>query len=193
MGGLVNLQSLINGVAKTRPKNSGIVAVHSARLTNASDAVAVLCDTSASMAEIAGSKPRIAHLHEAIDSLAAETVTIAVEFNSIAREFPWRSGVRFSPSGGTDLAAALCHLRSHRPRRTIVISDGEPQGEAAALAAAKSITGRIDVIFVGDERNTRARDFLLSLARSTGGTAVSVDLAKLGAAGVAAKVRGYLQ
>lgn len=54
---------------------------------------------------------------------------------------------------------------------TLIITDGEPDSEADALAAAAEITGRIDVIYCGREDNRRAIDFLSRLARSTGGRA----------------------
>lgn len=82
------------------------------------------------------------------------------------------------PSGGTALHLALDLAGTVRPLRTLVISDGQPDSEAAALTAAGAITGSIDVIYCGPDSDTAARAFLTRLARTGGGRYVHSDLVR---------------
>jgi hypothetical protein len=97
--------------------------------------------------------------------------------------FSGQNQVMFCPDGrphnfggGTDLAGALrfAKVADVPGIRFVVISDGEPDSEAAALSTARGYTNRIDVIYVGSELNPRGRDFLTKLAAQSGGTAVTV-------------------
>ena len=57
-----------------------------------------------------------------------------------------------------------------KPRKTIVISDGQPtDNEAAILDVAARMTGAIDTIYCGPENNYRPIEFLKRLAKDTGG------------------------
>lgn len=82
--------------------------------------------------------------------------------------------------GGTNLAGALrfAKMADVPGIRFIVISDGQPDNEEQALAAAKTYKNRIDVIFVGPETNPTGREFLRKLAQASGGIAVTADRAK---------------
>lgn len=83
--------------------------------------------------------------------------------------------------GGTDLAGALKFAKvADVPggMRFIVISDGQPEDERAALRVAATYKNRIDVIFVGNERFPTGRDFLERLAKASGGQAVTASRAK---------------
>jgi len=79
--------------------------------------------------------------------------------------------------GGTDLAGALRFARvaDVDGMRFIVISDGEPNNETAALQEAALYRGRIDVIYVGPEDDPTGRRFLARLANASGGTIVTAD------------------
>lgn len=79
--------------------------------------------------------------------------------------------------GGTNLAGALRFTRvADVPgMRFFLISDGEPNNEEEALKAATQYKNKIDVIYVGPERNPRGRDFLTKLANTTGGKTVTAD------------------
>jgi hypothetical protein len=68
------------------------------------------------------------------------------------------------PEGGTNLAGALIHIRPLRPRRVIVISDGEPNDPEAALAAARALATHVASYFCGDENNFAAIAFLRALS-----------------------------
>lgn len=83
----------------------------------------------------------------------------------------------FAPGGvpryigsGTDLARALAfvHAADGCEMRFIVISDGQPNDQEAALREAKTFTSRIDTVFVGPEGDPGAA-FLKRLADASGG------------------------
>jgi hypothetical protein len=86
-------------------------------------------------------------------------------------------GKPFNQQGGTDLEGALQFARmADVPGiRFIVISDGEPDSQAGALAEARKYTNRIDVIYVGPEHSPAGRDFLARLAAASGGGLVTAD------------------
>ena len=80
----------------------------------------------------------------------------------------------FAPGGvpayeghGTNLAGALrtLHKLCQGVSRLIVISDGSPNSESDALDAAAKITCQIDTVYIGDEGDSRARQFLERLAQ----------------------------
>lgn len=98
------------------------------------------------------------------------------------------STVQFEPGGkpvmlggGTELGAALRFVKvadAIEGMRFILISDGEPYDPAECLGIAKTFKNKIDVIYCGPEDRPAGRDFLQSLARATGGQAVTADRAK---------------
>jgi hypothetical protein len=79
-----------------------------------------------------------------------------------------------SLGGGTNLAGALEVAARRKPRKTIVISDGLPDSEIAALEAAERMTGAIDTIYCGPDEHP-AVQFLQKLSRQTGGREVTWD------------------
>jgi hypothetical protein len=89
-------------------------------------------------------------------------------------------------SGGTNLAKALAFVRiaDIKGMRFILISDGSPDDEGAALHEARQFQNHIDVIYVGPEDRPYGRDFLQRLAKLTGGKSVTADCAKQLSAGV---------
>jgi Mg-chelatase subunit ChlD len=75
------------------------------------------------------------------------------------------------PAGGTDLAAALTFVMpADGTVRFVVVSDGQPDDEAAALRVASRMTSRVDTVHVGPEDDVAGRAFLERLAAAHGGT-----------------------
>ena len=135
------------------------------------DKIGVLADVSGSMGDADGGsrerKTRFQLLQEALAGLPPDVLVIS--FDNDVCELPSARHLRLL-GGSTALHLAIDAATKHSPVRTIVISDGEPDNEAAALAAADKLTGIIDVVYVGSPSNTRARAFLESLARAGAGT-----------------------
>lgn len=88
-------------------------------------------------------------------------------------------GVPAFQGGGTDLAGALTFAKQADVPgvRMIVISDGEPDSEPAALQEAKSIKAPISTIYVGPEGGY-GQDFLRRLAAANGGQSATADRAR---------------
>jgi hypothetical protein len=101
--------------------------------------------------------------------------------------------VEFLPGGiprwqhmSTDMAAALRFARmADGVCRVVVVSDGEPDSQEAALNEAREYKHPIDVIFIGPKGGHGER-FLLDLARETGGKRFTADRPGELAAGVIA-------
>lgn len=95
--------------------------------------------------------------------------------------------VRFCPGGlpagvktYTDLAKALRFLKDFDGAgiRIVIVSDGEPDEAAAAMAEARTFTSRIDTVYVGPE-NGPGRQFLADLSAATGGVSVNQKTTEL--------------
>jgi hypothetical protein len=65
-----------------------------------------------------------------------------------------------------------------QPARVIVISDGQPDDEAAALKAADELGCRIDVIYCGPDYDAKAIAFMQRLARLGCGECVVEDVVR---------------
>jgi hypothetical protein len=143
------------------------------------NSIVILCDVSESMNLMAGGKRRIEHLREALLAVVP-TVPSAqlIAFGSIPTTIPGPEYL-INPSGGTALHLALEAAAAYRPSRTVVISDGRPDNEWKALAAANLLTGLIDVIYCGPASDHRAIEFMERLARSAGGRVIVRDLRAL--------------
>ncbi len=92
--------------------------------------------------------------------------------------------VEFAPSGkplfqgaNTNLAKALqfARMADIAGMRFIVVSDGQPDDERAALDVAATYKGRIDCVYVGPETDRRSQEFLNKLANAHGGQQVTAD------------------
>ena len=122
---------------------------------------ALVLDISGSMAATLGPNVR------AIDELRK----VADQFRDV-RRFEFHSSTREiqanekigDPRGGTNLALALMTVKAKGIKHAVVITDGQPDDEDAALAAAKGM--KIDVFYIGPDP---APEFCRDLARETGG------------------------
>lgn len=93
-----------------------------------------------------------------------------VAFSSTAVFCP--GGVPMRLGGGTDMGEALRFVKvaDDAGLKIILISDGEPNSESEALAAARQFKTRIDTIYIGPEDDYHGgRAFLQRLAKATGG------------------------
>jgi hypothetical protein len=81
------------------------------------------------------------------------------------------SGIPIFYQGGTDLENALkfCKIGDVAGMQFIVISDGQPDDDEAALAIARTYQNRIDTIYTGPESSIGGREFLRRLADASGG------------------------
>ena len=100
----------------------------------AKDRIVILADVSPSMAEADGGmrecKTRFALLTEALRDLPKEVCVIA--FSGSTHEVSSAAGVRLDMDmGGTALHLGIEAAARHKPVRTIIISDGEPDSEGA--------------------------------------------------------------
>jgi hypothetical protein len=129
----------------------------------------ILIDTSSSMDTLVGNRRRI-------DILAC-ILAATMQGTSAARPFAFSSdlieldnavtehGINLpEPSGGTALAEAFEKIAPLRPHQLLVITDGEPDDERAALNQAKLLNCVIHVRFVGDEGNRAAVAFCRNLS-----------------------------
>ncbi len=144
--------------------------------------VVVLVDTSGSMdsADTPQGKSRYSVACDELSSLQNKLPgkVAVVSFSSDVMFCP--NGQPHNFQGGTDLAKALefCKVADVKGIRFIVISDGQPDDQTAALQIARTYKNRIDIIYVGSEVSSRGRDFMNELARSSGGIAVTSDSVK---------------
>jgi hypothetical protein len=155
------LQALIQQASKL-PPTTGVSAQYRARLTSGGSTQVVLADVSSSMDESAGVRRKIDVLRDALDASLGSATLIA--FASLPTVITSPQDLPL-PEGGTALHLALDAAAAYRPARTLVISDGVPEDERAALAAADRLTGAIDVIYCGPDSARDAIAFLRQLAR----------------------------
>jgi hypothetical protein len=186
------LQALIKGAAKGLPATTGETERFKARLSGAGQGVVILADTSSSMAESAGARTKAEILREALDQVWPDLQGgRLVAFDSTSRELMSPTTLP-SPSGGTALHLALDAAAAHRPAKTLVITDGRPDSESEALAAADRLCGVIDVIYCGPDVDQVAIDFLRRLARLGAGRAVIRDVVKVYWPALSADIRTVL-
>ncbi|MBJ7223593.1 MULTISPECIES: vWA domain-containing protein [unclassified Brenneria] len=188
------LQALIRKSASTLPATTGTVARYEERLNRTDGPRIILADLSGSMESPAwGQRRKIDLLCEAVDSIlgnAREPVRL------IAFAGTPVDGISQLPrealSGSTALHLALDCAARHRPRATLVISDGQPDDEEWALAAARNLPGRIDVLYIGPDIEKSAIQFMQRLARLGCGDCVTNDLAQTGQPALERSIRQLL-
>jgi Mg-chelatase subunit ChlD len=139
----------------------------------------ILVDTSGSMASF--DNDRLSRYDRACEELERlqgnlEGRIAVISFSGNVSFCP--SGVPINYGGGTDIAGALkfAHVADGCVDRFILISDGEPQDESAALREAKKFTTKIDTIFIGSEGGD-GQDFLHRLAAASGGSSATIKQA----------------
>lgn len=185
------LQALIAGAAKSTPAVTGETDRYHARFNRASQAVVILADVSTSMAQRAGSRRKIEVLREALAGVWADLPGgELIAFSSVPASVVAPADIP-EPNGGTALHLAIDEAAKSRPRKTVVISDGQPDSESLALAAADRITGIIDVIYCGPDSDTDAIAFMYRLARAGCGRVVRADFAA-GSLAIGREVRAVL-
>lgn len=128
-------------------------AIRAKRMADASNELIVLADVSGSMSDVIGSSGMSKHHHLGIalaDVRKYHPEAKVLAFASSARFLTAKDSRLPQPGSmlgfGTNLANALREAATLKPRKTIVISDGLPDDESAALAEAAQITGIIDTI-----------------------------------------------
>nr|WP_308006628.1 hypothetical protein [Xanthomonas albilineans] len=169
---LINpLQSLVKKAAQTLPATTGKTAIQQAKLDRRSGTTVILADVSSSMESVAeDGRRKIDILRDAVDAARGRARLIA--FSRTVRQVEQIP----EPEANTDLAAGLAFAKSLDPGTTILISDGEPDNESAALAQARNFRGAIDVLYIGPEANARAIDFMRRLAAAAGGSVTINDI-----------------
>jgi hypothetical protein len=142
----------------------------------------LLLDVSYSMnAPMLNGKTRITGLREAVTGILKNRPgTTMAAFGLTPQIDPPKGEVEFvtvvpDAQGGTPLAEAIMFAGTNGFGRCVVISDGAPNDRSAAIDAARTFGGQIDVLFVGDAGDPGS-DFLDELARLTGGTRFEGDL-----------------
>jgi hypothetical protein len=133
------------------------------------DQIVVLADVSISMSARDGGsregKTRFALLREALQSLPSGVKIVAFSDEAHVTTV---EAIRLE-EGCTALHKAIQLAATFQPVRTVIVSDGEPDSEDEARKAVEKLTGIVDVVYCGDPRNTRASEFLESLARACAG------------------------
>lgn len=182
------LQAIIDQAAKTSTV-TGATSVYRERLDRAGNCRVVLADTSGSMNELAnGGRKKIELLREALDQVVTDERVIL--FSDLPGEVHRLDIAAVEATGGTRLDLALELAAGMRPRHTLVISDGQPNDQASALASAQRLSGIIDVLYIGPETDYEAIAFMRRLAGVGGGSAVVHDVGQHTQLGPA--IRGLL-
>lgn len=150
-----------------RPKTTTeLMAEKSRQLTMKSQAanLVLLLDCSGSMSAIFAETTRYNAMINALPHLPQ------------GRRVYFNSGVsthQLPPSASTDLTSAIQFLHSYQEQKCLLISDGEPDDQESAMAAAVSSGKVFDVLFIGGDAGGKL--FMESLAARTGGQVVVVN------------------
>jgi hypothetical protein len=177
MSNLANSLALIIQAASQLP-TTGIAANYHQRIGTGNPNIrCLLLDTSGSMStECRGADCRIDVLRKAVEALDWQFYRLFT-FDSICVEIPNPSALS-ATGGGTALDLGLREIAKLNPSQTVLISDGEPDDEQAALIAAKSLTGTISTIHIGDDQDKEAIAFMRKLATLGCGTTHIQDLGR---------------
>lgn len=160
----------------SQSKGTGLATGARKRMENCTENRILLCDVSSSMSDFVGSLvgSKIDHLKiAAADVLKHDPGLRIFIFASRCEEVKRPEDIMVGPcGGGTNLANALNEISALKPKKTIIISDGEPDNPVKAAAVAEKMTGSIDTIFCGHDGMPGAA-WLSSLARDNFGTSYS--------------------
>ena len=175
MSNLTNpLQALINQAAKL-PK-TGEVERYAERINYDPTApTIVLLDVSGSMDETVESGDRKIDVLRKALARPLSPGEFAFAFSSLCQQI---QGFEFipEPSGGTALHYALETIAPHRPKSTLVVSDGRPDNGLAALQVAHQLTGTISTLYIGPDDDLEAIAFMQRLARQGCGRSDVCDI-----------------
>ena len=174
------LQRLLQTAAKSLPRETGDTARAARKSGRGPGPVVIIADTSGSMADSAGSRSKIDLLREAVAEAwegLHPSVRRLVRFDSAALSL-YSPAELTEPSGGTAMHLGLRTAGNVQPSRVIVISDGQPDDEAAALKAADELGCRIDVLYCGADSDATAIAFMRRLARVGCGECIVEDVVR---------------
>ncbi len=149
----------------------------------------LLCDTSGSMNSfVVNSEDNISkRAIDVLDNVLKNFVGANIySFNTTCKKVDSLP----APGGGTDLAGAFCTIKSDSIKELILLTDGQPDDEHAALKAAQKL--KINIIYIGPAPTPQ---FLIKLAKITGGKFDSVELLLQGKNADSVlenKIRGFL-
>ena len=163
MTNLINPLSAIIQAAAQLPE-TGIAANYHQRIGSGNpDIRCLLLDTSGSMSmECKGKNRRIDVLRKAVEALDWQSYRLFT-FDSFCIEIPNPSAL-WATGGGTALDLGLKEIAKLDPSQTVVISDGEPNNEQDAIAAAGLLSGTISTVYIGDDTDKNAIAFMRKLA-----------------------------
>lgn len=138
----------------------------------------LLYDTSSSMDDPVGDHKQT----RKIDALRAIDKSLSDQGVHIPRihfgnEVAFITGAIPEPFGGTPLNRGIDFAAVERAEHIIIVSDGAPDSEPLAMAAAVKFGGTIDVFYVGPP-GERGEQFLAELCLATGGSFAPADLAE---------------
>ena len=175
------LQGLIAKASVSLPQKTGAVQRAQERIDRVSGgSTAVLADVSGSMASPAwGGRSKHSLLRDAITSTFRPGQHELLAFSSRVQRLT-NPAMLPEPGGGTALHLALQGALELNPGRILLISDGEPDDESAALAVATRFPGVIDVLYIGPDSNAAAMRFLRTLAMAGHGRYHGSDIARVG-------------
>ena len=142
--------------------------------------IALVCDRSSSMLEVARSRKRRFEIEDEVVVRLQARYPGQVALASFSEEAELQpSGILPPPQGGTNMIDALRLIEqlSQIGLKCVLISDGEPNDEYGTIAYATQIHVNFDVIFVGPETSGGAV-FLRKLCNVAKGAFHVNDLAK---------------
>lgn len=153
--------------------------------------VVVLMDVSGSMAvrDQVGDVTRFTVANQELSKVQEENPgrVAIIEFSTDVKFVPF--GELSQPDGSTNVADALKFAQMMDKIGDIqflLVSDGEPNDERAAMDVARTFKHKINTIFVGKEGGSGQR-FLEDLSRATGGTFSRKSIKQL-----SGSIAGYL-
>jgi len=177
------LKDAIGGIRSKPQEKIGNSLEDICRRLDAPGPFVVLIDGSSSMADrVPGGEPKYILLGRALADQNPRPDR-AILFHDGAGEIDVRDlGNLPFPDGSTNMTAALALAAAMEPSRTLLISDGAPCGcsKESVRAAARSLPGILNTLFVGDERDAEAIAFMRELAKIGCGATVNCHVSSPG-------------